>query len=143
MSEIDELLLTDKELYPSQEIIFSLIGKNRISWEKIMGYAYNNYDNISGGWRFYNDGKRWLFKLSGKTKTIFWLGIVKGTFRVTFYFGDKAEPVITGSPLPQKIKDDFLQAKRYGKIRAISIKVEGDQDAENICKLIDIKSKLK
>jgi len=143
MAKIDELFLTDKEVYPSQEIIFSLIGKNRILWEKIMDYSHNHYDGISGSWRFYNDGKRWLFKLSRKTKTIFWLGIVTGTFRVTFYFGDKAEPVITGSSLPQSIKDDFMQGTKYGKIRAISIRVERDLDAENICKLIDIKTRLK
>lgn len=143
MALIDELLLTDREIYPSQELIFSMIGDKKICWEKIMNYSQNHYDNISGDWRFYNDGKRWLFKLSRKAKTILWIGLVKGTFRVTFYFGEKAEPVITGSTLPQKIKKDFLQAKRYGKLRAITVKVSGDEDVDNICKLIDIKAKLK
>jgi hypothetical protein len=27
-----------------------------------------------------------------KKKTIFWVGVLKDTFRITFYFGNKAEP---------------------------------------------------
>jgi len=66
-----------------------------------------NCKNISGNWNYYNDGKQWLFKLVQKKKTVFWAGILSDTFRVTFYFGDKAESLIEASELPSNIKNNF------------------------------------
>lgn len=68
---------------------------------------------------------------------------MKNSFRITFYFGDKAESLIDNSDLPQKIKDDFKSSKRYGSIRAVSIKMNDSTDVENVKKLISIKTKLK
>jgi hypothetical protein len=78
-----------------------------------------------------------------KKKTIFWAGILQDTFRITFYFGDKAESVIETSDLPSAIKDGFKTAKKYGAIRPISIKVFEYSDVENVLKLIVIKQKIK
>jgi hypothetical protein len=143
MAEPEIPLLTDREIYPSPEVIFSIIGENESFWHKIMDYAHSKYDNVTGEWRYYNDGKRWLFKLSRKKKTVFWLGLVTGTFRITFYFPDKAETSIADSDLPERIKDGFIHAKRFGTLRAISSRIEGEQDVENILKLIDLKVKMK
>ena len=78
-------------------------------------------ENSSGEWNYYNDGKRWLFKMIWKKKTVFWISIPESAFRVTFWFGDKAEPLITGSDLPEVIKNDFKTSKKYGAVRAVSI----------------------
>jgi hypothetical protein len=76
-------------------------------------------------------------------KTIFWGALHEDTFRITFYFGDKAEPLILASDLPESVKNEFMTGKRYGKIRAISRKVFDENDVKIIMKVIDIKSKLK
>jgi len=143
MTDPEKLVLGDKSVYPSEEILFSIIGDKKIVWQKIMDYAKEKYDNITEEWRYYNDGKQWLFKLQYKKKTVFWTGVLQDTFRITFYFGNKAEPVITGSDLPEKIREDFVSAKHYGNIRAISIKVTGTSDLETIYKLIDLKARIK
>jgi hypothetical protein len=51
--------------------------------------------------------------------------------------------LIVNSDLPAKIKDDFLNGKRFGSIRAISTTITGPGDLENIYKLIDLKTELK
>ena len=143
MAEPEKLVLGDKSVYPSEDILFSIIGDKKIVWQKIMGYVNDNYKNVTEEWRYYNDGKQWLFKMQLKKKTLFWIGVLQDTFRITFYFGNKAEPVIAGSSLPDKIKEDFVSGPRYGKIRAISINISGTGDLENICKLVDLKAKIK
>jgi hypothetical protein len=143
MEEKEILVLSDKQIIPTDDYIFSILGEKRLLWQNIMKYLFENYKDISGSWNYYNDGKQWLYKLVHKKKTIFWSGIYKDTFRVTFYFGNKAEPVIDSSDLPQKIKDDFKTAKRYGLIRAVSIKVFDNTDIENVFKLIALKHKIK
>jgi hypothetical protein len=107
-----------------------------------LNYVSENYKDISGSWNYYNDGKQWLYKLAQKKKTIFWAGVLKDTFRVTFYFGDKAEALIDASDLPQTMKDNFKTGKRYGKIRAVSIKMSDFSDVESVKKLVAIKMKL-
>lgn len=143
MADKEENLLTDKLIYPIDDYIFSIIGDKKIFWQNIMNHMADNYKDSSGEWNFYNDGKRWLFKMIHKKKTIFWAAILTDTFRITFYFGNKAEPVIDGSDLPQTIKDGFRTAKRYGLIRPVSFKIMNNTDVENVLKLVAIKHKLK
>ena len=143
MAEKINLILGDKQIIPDDDQIFSIIGDKKELWQKIMNHSVSNYENASGEWRYYNDGKRWLFKMVHKKKTLFWIGILEDTFMVTFWFGDKAEPVIEISDLPESIKDDFRKAKKYGAVRGLSIKMNDNTDADNVIKLIEIKSKLK
>jgi len=139
----DNIILSDKNTRPDDEYIFSIIGNNKILWQDLMNHMHENYDNTSGVWNFYNDGKRWLFKFLKKKKTVFWISILKDTFRVTFWFGDKAEPLIESSDLPQSIKEEFYSAKKYGLVRSVTIKMENTEDLNNVIKLVVIKCKMK
>jgi hypothetical protein len=143
MEESEKPILVDKSVYPSEEILFSIFGDKKVVWQRIMSYVKDNYSNITEEWRYYNDGKQWLFKKQQKKKTIFWLSVLKDTFRITFYFGDKAESLIEESRLPQKVKDSFREGKRFGSLRPISTVITGVSDIETITELIDIKVKLK
>lgn len=143
MSESDLFVLLDKDKKPDNELIYPIIGESKQYWKEIMDHLIEIYPESSGDWNYYNDGKQWLFKMSQKKKTIFWAGILRGSFRITFYFGDKAEPVIDKSDLPQTVKEEFKTGKRYGKIRAISIKVNSASDIDTVKKLVAIKTKLK
>jgi hypothetical protein len=143
MAEKELFVFSDRLVKPTDELIFSIIGDKKILWQSIMNYITDNYKEMSGTWNYYNDGKQWLFKMVQKKKTIFWLAVMKGTFRVTFYFGDKAESVILASNIPKSVKDDFTGGRHYGKIRAITTKMADQSDVVTIMKLIDIKTKLK
>jgi len=143
MSEKEKFVLSDKAVIPTDDLISSILGEKKMIWDAIMKYASDNYKDISGGWNYYNDGKQWLFKLSQKKKTIFWSAMLEDTFRITFYFGDKAEPVIEASGLPESVKKDFKTGMRYGKIRAISLKINKEADIDIVKTLIEIKSRIK
>lgn len=143
MSENEIVLLADKNIYPTDEYIFSIIGEKKILWLSIMDHMKNNYKDSAGGWNFYNDGKRWLFKMVSKKKTVFWAGILNDTFRITFYLGNKAESIIENSDLPQIIKEEFKTAKRYGLIRPVTFIINDNSDVDNVLKMIAIKNKIK
>ena len=143
MAEKEELILSDRTVIPTDDYVFSILGEKKILWQKIINYATDNFKDISGVWNYYNDGKQWLFKLTQKKKTIFWGAMLKDTFRITFYFGDKVEPLLENSDLPLKIKKDFKTSKRYGLIRPVTLKVFSDSDVKSVKKLISIKIKLK
>jgi hypothetical protein len=139
---MDPLVLTDKSAIPTNDLIFSIIGDKSALWQKLMQDVHTKYPDVQELWNYYSDGKNWLFRMIRKKKTLFWIGILQDTFRITFYFGDKAEPVIEKSDLPKAMREGFKTSKRFGKIRGISIRVESKIDIDNTLKLVAIKIKI-
>lgn len=45
-------------------------------------------------WRYYNDGKAWLGKVTYKNKTVVWLSVWKEFIKAGFYFTEKARPSV-------------------------------------------------
>jgi len=136
-------ILTDKNQFPTEEIIFSHIGKNKTHWQSLFQYVHKEHTDFSEQWRYYNDGKSWLMKVTRKSKTIFWLSIIKDTFRITFYFTDKAEEVINKSSISDELKEQFKEGKRYNKIRGLTIAFKNKKDVEYAKLLIEIKLSIK
>jgi hypothetical protein len=64
---------------------------------------YDNNKEISEEWNYSNCGKEWFFRTLKKKKTLFRIKILKDTFRVAFWFGDKAEPFMEQSDLPARV----------------------------------------
>jgi hypothetical protein len=143
MAEKEIILFSDPDVKPDEKLIFSKIGSKKKLWQALMSFMSENYKESEGAWNYYNDGKRWLFKMVLKKKTIFWATVLEGAFRITFYFGGKAEPVIVASDLSENAKQQYLTGPRYGKIRAITIPVNDMSDVSMIEKIIAIKVKLK
>lgn len=140
---MEPLVLTDPNVQPTEELIFSIIGENSVYWEKMVDYLYENHFDITEEWRFYNDGKSWLYRTLRKRKTIYWIGVQKDTFRVSFWLGEKAEPIIEASDLPESIKEVYRNAKRFKIGRCITIEMRTPEDFNHVVKLIEIKVKLK
>jgi hypothetical protein len=140
---MEPLVLTDKSVYPDDDLIFSIIGSNAVYWKSLLKSIRELYPASEEVWKYYNDGKNWLFRIILKKKTLFWVGIVADTFRITFYFGDKAEPAIIKSDLPEEIKMAFVNGKRYGKLRAITLKIKKQEDIDHALIIAGIKEKMK
>ena len=140
---MNQIILSDKNQFPTEEIIFSHIGKSKAIWESVFNYIHDNHPDFTEQWRYYNDGKSWLMKVTKKTNTIFWLSIIPESFSITFYFGDKAEPAIMKSIISDKLKSQFKDGKKYGKIRGLTLIMNNKRNVEFVKELISIKLKIK
>jgi hypothetical protein len=58
---------------------------------------------------------------------------------VAFAFGDKAVDDVQASSLPQSIKDELRNAKKYPEGRGIRLQVRNKTDVANIKTLVDTK----
>jgi hypothetical protein len=143
MEEIEKLVLSDKNVQVDDNLLSSFLAEKMALWKKLLSEISVRYKESAGGWNYYKDGNQWLFKMVQKKKTLFWGAIHADSFRITFYFGDKAEPILNQSDLPQSVKDNFKTAKRYGAIRAISTKIMNNEDLDIVFTLAEIKSRLK
>jgi hypothetical protein len=136
---MEQMVLTDKEVYPSEEVIFSHIGKSKKLWISFFDYLHKDLPDFTEEWRYYNDGKSWLMKVQRKSKTVFWLSVIKNHFRVTFYFTDGAEEKINCSLISDELKVQFKDGKRYNKIRGLTVNFNTVKDIEFAKILINIK----
>jgi ABC-type uncharacterized transport system YnjBCD substrate-binding protein len=136
---MDQPILSDKTQFPTEEIIYSHLGKAKNIWISFFEYLHENHPDTSSEWRYYNDGKSWLMKVTRKKKTVFWLSIQEGSFRITFYLTDRAEEAIANSTIPDEMKKQFKEGKHYGKIRGLTIFFKYKRDIETAKKLLLIK----
>ena len=139
---MDQPVLSDKNQFPTEDLIFSHIGKAKALWLLLFGYIRQNHPDFTEQWRYYLDGKSWLLKVSRKAKTIFWLSIAEGSFRTTFYFTDKAERAISQSTLSDELKKQYKDGKRYNKIRGLTIHFKSRRDLKHATELIALKTGL-
>ena len=140
---MEKPVLIEKDEFPTEKIIYGHIGDTRKYWDSLFVYLHTNYPDFTEEWRYYNDGKSWLMKVTRKSSTVFWLSVIENGFRITFYFGDKAAAIIAESSLSEHLKKQFSEGKRFGKIRGITIPVKDPNDLEDIKVLIGIKFRLK
>jgi hypothetical protein len=140
---MEQHVLTDRNQFPTDEVIFGHLGRSRSLWLSLFAYLHDDHPDFTLQWRYYNDGKRWLLNVSRKAKTIFWLSVVEGTFRTTFYFTDKARQAIAQSALTDDLKKQFTSGKRINKITGITIVYKKKQDVEHAKELIAIKMSIK
>ena len=94
---MEQPVLSDKEQYPTDEIVFAHIGVKKAHWSTLFEHIHTHYPDFSAEWRYYQDGKSWLMKVTGRKQTIFWLSLSHGTFRTTFYFNRTAAEAIQRS----------------------------------------------
>jgi len=140
---MEQPILTDKNEFPTEGIIFSHIGKAKILWQSVFEFIHTTHPDLTEEWRYYNDGKSWLLKVVKKTKTICWISLLKNSFRMTFYFTDKAEELILDSSISEELKDQFKMGKHYNKIRGLTITFKYKKDVEYAKVLIALKLSLK
>ena len=136
---MEPMVLTDPKQFPSEDLIFSHIGRQRAQWEALFRFIHAEHPDFVATWRYYNDGKSWLMNVSRKKKTVFWLSVIRGTFRITAYFTDKARDAIRASALSDDLKAQFLGAAPIGKLRGITITFRKKRDVEDAKVLVALK----
>jgi hypothetical protein len=140
---MDQLVLINQDEFPTEEIIFTHLGRTKNYWVSIFDFIQVTYPEIEKEWRYYKDGKSWLLKVTRKKKTICWVSVIKNKFRMTFYFTDRIEPAIMESKISDELKEQFKSGKHYNKIRGLTIVFSSKNDVEYAKILIDIKLKAK
>jgi hypothetical protein len=140
---VETIILNNKNEFPDDTVLSGHLGRVKVAWDSFIDTIRVSYPGFNGEWRYYNDGKSWLFKVTRKAKTICWVSVYKRKFKTTFYFSDKAEGLIAESLLSPDLKRQFNTGKRYGKIRGITVEIKRKSDLRMVRVLIDIKDKIK
>jgi len=58
--------LNNKNEYPNALVLERHLGDAKSVWDEFTRLLEREYPLITGEWRYYNDGKSWLFKVTAK-----------------------------------------------------------------------------
>jgi len=119
--------LTDPKVFPSEQVLGEKLGKAEAAYRAAFEYLGSRFPETIGEWKFYNDGKSWLQKVSRKGKTIFWLSVSPGSFRTTFYLNAAMGDIVEGSGLPEDAKAGF-RASSGKKFRGLTVALKAQKD---------------
>ena len=72
-------------------------------------------------WRYYQDGKAWLCKITFRKKTVVWLSAWSDCFKLGFYFTEKSGGGIPGLHIKDSIKADYLNHQPIGKLKPLVV----------------------
>jgi hypothetical protein len=138
-------LLNDKNIFPDEKVLQNELGKLYKIYADFANKIVAEPLNLVTEWRYYNDGKSWLCKITFKKKTIIWLSVWENCFKTSFYFTEKNSVGIPALEINQEIKDNFEQAKKnaIGKLIPLLIEVNSENQIADILKIAEYKKKIK
>lgn len=140
---MDRPCLNDKDEYPNIDVVTRHLGKTIAVWNSLMEILSLDFPSLATEWRYYNDGKSWLCKVTKKKKTICWISIWNNFFRASFYFTAKADAMIAKSSLDDKIKQHYFQNEVKGEINPVRIEIREAKDLNSARELLNLKERLK
>jgi hypothetical protein len=133
-----ERALGDPELFPSDEVLAAHLGRSMAAFSAMLERNRSKHPDFQERWKYYNDGKSWLFNVSRKKKTLFWLSVEEGGYRVTFYLSPAGGEALLGSSLPEGLKGQYRAAEGK-KFRGVTLEVKAKKDLEAYEGLLAIK----
>jgi hypothetical protein len=132
-------VFTDRLKKPDTRRLNRAMGESGAHWTAIKTHIAKKHGEALEEWKYYGPKAGWVLKVLLKKRNLFFLTPLKGYFRVTFVFGEKAASAVEKSNLPTTIKKNLRDARRYVERRGLRLEVKSERATRNVKKLIDIK----
>ncbi|MHC4324867.1 MAG: DUF3788 family protein [Planctomycetota bacterium] len=129
----------DKTTMPDDKMLAGALGKSSRLWQEIKKNLKAEYGELIEEWKFYGRKSGWILKTLRKKRNLFFFIPLKGTFQLSFVFGEKAVAAVEKSDLPQELITELKNARKYAEGRGLRVDVKNSADVENIRKLVEIK----
>jgi len=129
----------DKDTMPDDKMLAKVLGKSNQLWQEIKKNLKVEYGGLIEEWKFYGVKSGWILKTLRKKRNLFFFVPLKGTFQISFVFGDKAVAAVEESSLPKELITELKDARKYAEGRGLRIDVKSPADVGRIKKLVEIK----
>jgi len=129
----------DKATMPDDKMLAGTLGKSNRLWQDVKKNLKAEYGELIEEWKFYGQKSGWILKTLRKKRNLFFFIPLKGSFQVSFVFGDKAVAAVEKSDLPKGLITELKDARKYAEGRGLRIDVKSSTDVGHIKKLVEIK----
>ena len=149
---MNEQRLRDQTIYPDDEVLAKVLGASYGIYQQFIHSAGDM--GIFPEWRYYHDGKAWLMKGlykwqskrgANKEKTVFWLSVWDGFFKVSLFIPDKSRNGLSGLKVNETVKKIINDAKPMGKLKFFPLvfEISADHQYDDIFKLMEYQKNLR
>jgi hypothetical protein len=129
----------EKLVEPDDKMLTYDLADTKSYLDTIKEFIHFEYGDFMPEWKFYNQKSGWILKMYTKKRNVLFVVPCDKYFRVAFTFGEKASDLVFKSKLPDSIKRNLFEAKKYAEGRTIQIEVKTVRDVDNILEMIKIK----
>jgi len=133
--------LLDKTTEPDKRKVVELLDDTALLWVNLKTFLTENIGSVKEEWKFYGAKSGWTMKVLLGKRNLFFMKPEESAFMVAFVFGDKAVSAVEKSNLPENIKTELTEAKKYMEGRGLRVYVKTNDDLEIVKKLVEIKVK--
>lgn len=134
---------TDEDHRPTGRDVLRVLGRAAAAWAELFDEIHAHHPDLDEAWRFYGDAKAWLLKVSRKSKTVFWLSVEEGAFRVAFYFPERLSGALLASDLSEERKAEIRSGAPTGKLRRVAVVFGPRRGVRDTLTLIALKKTLR
>jgi hypothetical protein len=129
----------DKDTMPDDKMLAKALVKSNRLWQEIKKHLKAEYGELIEEWKFYGQKSGWILKTLRKKRNLFFFIPHKGSFEISFVFGDKAVAAVENSDLPKVLITELKNARKYAEGRGLRIDVKNSADVKHVKKLVEIK----
>lgn len=137
-----EQALRDESVLPDAAVIGAALGEAGGVYSGFMDAVTAPPLNLDLEWRYYKDGKAWLCKITHKKKTVCWLSIWHGFFKVGFYFSAKTAPAVEALPIDPDVISGFRASEPIGRLLPLSFDVSSARQLPDLLTVTTLKKSL-
>jgi len=132
-------IFTDSSIKPDKQMMIDALGNTFKYWKDIKKSLEKDFGDITEEWKFFGKNTWWVLKLIHKGKNLLFITPCDKFFRISFIFGDKEVLAIEHSDLPNEVKTELRNAKKFIEGRGYHFNVKTQGDARIALKLSAIK----
>lgn len=143
MQETKIQCLKDEATYPSKEVLKAALKRAYPAFEGFIETVEAEPFELTHSWKYYKDGKSWLCKVSHKKKTMCWISIWEGFFKIGYYFTERFSEGIMELDIDDALKSAFTSAQPIGKLKPLPIDVSKKSQLTDVYALLDYKKRAK
>lgn len=112
------------------------LGRSHAAFRELLAEAAT----LRPEWKYYGPKIGWTLKLFEKKRNLCFVSPKAKHFDVAFLFGERAaESVLASAAVPEPVKDELRNARRYVEGRAVRVTVAGRKDLATVRALLALK----
>ena len=134
---------TDSKRRPTADDVLAALGRAAPAWRALFAQLSEKHPGLQANWGYFSDGKRWLMKLTRKSKTACWVNVERGRFHVSFYFAERLMDALLASELSAASKLALKSSKPIGKLRQVKVSFGPQRGVRDVLTLVSLKERLK
>jgi len=132
-------LLKNPDMAPTDEVLQREFGDWYPVYDEFMTEIRSDRFSFAPQWRYYNDGKAWLCKITHKNKTVVWLSAWTTGFKLGFYFTEKTGAGINDLDISDSLKNNYETHEPIGRLKPLATEVNDVSQLGDIYTLLQYK----